>query len=333
MKIFSKVVFFVGLLMTIFGVQAQQDPLYSQYMFNPMILNPAYAGLHEMAMLTTTGRWQWTGIQGSPTTYAANFHTSLPVPKMGAGITVSKESYGITSNTEVQLALAYHLRFRENKLNFGVTGGFNNYSIDFANRGSDVNNANAHKLLIKSEDPNLQNVTFRKNAPNFGFGAIYTAKHFFAGVSIPKFIATEISSENKVTAIQFLRHYYITGGYVIKLVSGVVVKPSLLFRVVDKVQNTAGVEGTRVNIDMNISAYFKEKIWVGASFRKTDRKTLGSVVLMGQVQLNDYLKAGYSFDVPTDSQLRRAGRLATHEIMLNINFPLLDKQATQEILY
>ena len=140
MRIFTTkhLTFFYLLTISLFSI-AQQDALYSQYMFNPMVLNPAYAGIHEMGMVTTTYRNQWTGIEGSPKTYAANLHTALPVPKMGAGITVAQERFGINSNTEIQAAFAYHLRLKEDKLNFGVLGSATNYKIDYNHKKLMIN--------------------------------------------------------------------------------------------------------------------------------------------------------------------------------------------------
>lgn len=298
---------------------AQQDPLYSQYMFNPMVINPAYAGIHEMGMVTTTYRNQWTGIDGSPTTMAANFHTALPVPKMGAGITVAQETFGITTNREIQAAFAYHLRLKEDKLNFGVLGSFNRYSIDYSSNDLITENSN---------DPNIQSLgEITKSNPNFGFGAMYTAKRYFLGVSVPKIVSVNIEDKTS-SSLNFLRHYYLTGGYIVKLNSGAVFKPSALVRV------PSGAANTPLNIDLNGSLLLKEKFWLGASFRtSTKGQILSSIVLMAQIQVNDFVKFGYSMDAATGGEIRRASKFATHELMLNINFPVFGSQAVQEILY
>lgn len=312
----------ISFLSLAFISNAQQDPLYSQYMFNPMVLNPAYAGIYEMGMATTTGRQQWTGIDGSPTTLAANFHTALPIPKMGAGITVARESYGITTNTEIQAAFAYHLRLKEDKLNFGVLGSFNRYNIDYS---SDKLNTNPEF----ASDPNIdQTSSIIESSPNFGFGAMYTAKRYFVGVSVPKIVSVNIEDENTSSSLNFLRHYYLTGGYIIKLSSGAIIKPSALVRI------PSGAANTPTNIDLNGSVLLKEKLWLGTSFRtSTKGQILSSVVLMAQIQLNDFIKFGYSMDTYTGGELLRASKFATHEVMLNINFPVFGSQAVQEILY
>lgn len=321
MRIFTINIITFSLLLTIcFYSKAQQEPLFSQYMFNPMVLNPAYAGIHKMGMVTTTARKQWAGIEGSPTTYAANFHTALPIPKMGAGITVANETFGITSNTEIQAAFAYHLRFKEDKLNFGVLGSVNSYSIKYDSDKLNKNNDYENDPLINT--PNIQ-----QTAPNFGCGAMYTAKRYFIGISVPKMLSINIEDESTSSSLNFLRHYYFTGGYIIKLKNGAIIKPSILVR-------TPSGANTPTNIDLNGSILLKQKIWLGTSLRSsTGGQFIGSIVLMGQLQINDFIKAGYSMDLNTGGQLLRASKFATHELMININFPVFGSQAVQEILY
>lgn len=288
----------IGFLILIGNVAfAQQDPIYSQYMQNPLLINPAYAGTYNMAAVNVMSRLQWLNMTGAPVTNVVSGQTAFYENRLGAGVIVSNDRFGISNNTEIQGNFAYKLRLADNDdhaLSFGMQVGMVNYNFNY-------NNLNTKT----QDDPNF--LPGRKTAtePNFGAGVFYRSEKLFAGVSAPKILNSEFADGN--TSIgQYRRHYFFTGGYLFDFIS-VQFKPSVLVKYVD---------GAPVSIDLNGSVLLKDKLWLGASFRY-----LNSVVLMAQLQLNDNLRLGYSLDTPFNSVVKTS--YGTHELMLNIDLKLL----------
>ena len=278
-------------------VHAQQDPLYSQYMQNPLVINPGYTGTYNMMSLTGISRWQWVGMQGVPQTNTATGHTSFMNNKLGAGIILVNDRFGISNNTEAHATFAYKLRLSDNDdhvLSFGMQAGLINHSFNYAD------------LTLKN-DNDASFVTGRQNTtdPNFGAGLFYRNEKMFAGISAPKILNTKFEDGNS-TPIQYRRHLFLTAGYLIDL-NSVQLKPSFLLKYVD---------GAPVSLDVNASILLKEKLWLGGSIRN-----LNSAVLMAQLQLNDMLRLGYSFDLPLNNIVKTT--FGTHELMLNVDLKLL----------
>lgn len=293
---------------------AQQNPLSGQYMFTPMVLNPAYAGFYDMFSATASYREQWRKIPGGPKTSLLNAHSSLPIDKMGAGFTILRDEFGIQNNTEVTLAGSYKIKMEHNTFAFGLQGGFVNYSLRY------------DELFQKDLSDDLFNGGINQNLirPNFGFGAMYLTKRYFIGLSVPRILET-----NSVTGhSMYLRHYYGMFGYIINL-HQIKIKPSVLVKTYE--QNGA-ISARNVSIDLNTSILLYNKLWAGVSLRD-----LSDFALMAQLQLSRYLKVGYSFEIPFNEQIRKAGggnlQLPTHELMLNVNLKVLDVQAVQGFLF
>lgn len=276
---------------------AQQDPIYSQYMQNPLVINPAYAGTYNMAAVNVMSRWQWLGMTGAPRTNVVSGHTAFYENRLGAGVIVSNDRFGISNNTEVQGNIAYKLRLSDNDdhaLSFGMQAGMVNYNFNY----NDLNTKT-------DDDPNFIAGRRTSSEPNFGAGVFYRNEKMFAGISAPKILNSEFADGN--TSIgQYRRHYFLTGGYLFDFIS-VQFKPSVLVKY---------VEGAPVSIDLNGSVLLKDKLWLGASLRNVN-----SIVLMAQLQLNDNFRLGYSLDTPFNSVVKTS--YGTHELMLNIDLKLL----------
>ncbi len=314
------------------NVFGQQDPLTSQYMFTPMVINPSYAGFHDMVSATMSARSQWMGIgDGAPTTGIFNVHSSLPIDKMGAGLTISNDQFGVQNNIEVSLAGSYQIRMEHTTFSLGLQGGFVNYSVDY----SSINTGDSTSTIIDPTDPAFNG--FQADnifQPNFGFGAMYLTKHYFVGLSVPRLL-----ENNNVTGhSMYLRHYYGFAGYILDL-RYIKIKPSVLLKALAPKNNGEDAEDdsnipTYYSVDFNLSALIFNKIWVGLSARN-----LSDLALMGQLQLSRYLKVGYAFEVPYNEAIRKAGgkgyvnQIPTHEVMVNVNFKLLDVQAVQGFLF
>ena len=282
---------FATLLVATAGARAQQDPMYSQYMFNTLAVNPAYAGSADVFTVMALSRHQWVGFNGAPSTQTLLAHTPLPAENMALGLSVLNDKVGPTRQTSAYADYAYRIRTGANsRLAFGLKGGVNLYQADLAS--------------LTSVDPDVASVNVKGQIlPNFGFGLYWHSKRGYLGASIPKLLENDIDAVNEggiVTASE-VRHYFLLGGYVIDLDRSVKFKPSFMVRM---------VPGAPISVDVNANFLFRERIWLGAMYR------VGNAFgVLGQYQVNDQFRIGYAFDLTTTKI--GAYNAGTHEIMLN----------------
>jgi type IX secretion system PorP/SprF family membrane protein len=272
-------------------VHGQQDPLFSQYMFNTLAFNPAYAGSADVLTVLALSRHQWVGFEGAPSTQTFVAHSPLKKQNMALGFTAITDKAGPVRQTGVLADYAYRIRINdESQLAFGLKGGINLFQADIAS------------LSTVEVDPANVNIE-GKLLPNFGFGLFYHSERYYAGLSVPKLLENDISSGSTsalVTAAE-VRHFFLMGGYVFDIDRGVKFKPSFLLR---------RVEGAPLSLDVNANFLFRERIWLGAMYR------LGNAFgLLAQYQVNDQFRIGYAFDLTTTAL--GAYNAGTHEIMLN----------------
>lgn len=270
--------------------QAQQDPLYSQYMFNTLAFNPAYAGSADVFTVMALSRHQWVGFEGAPSTQTLLAHSPLPKENMALGLSLITDKIGPTRQTSAYADYAYRIRTGEDtRLAFGLKGGINLYQADLAS--------------LSSVDPDNASVNIRGQLlPNFGFGLFWHSPRYYVGASAPKLLENEIDTEGAalVTASE-VRHYYLMGGYVLDVDRHLKFKPAMMLRL---------VEGAPLSLDVNANFLLRDRIWFGAMYR------LGNAFgLLGQYQVNDQFRIGYAFDLTTTSM--NAYNAGTHEIMLS----------------
>ncbi len=298
-KIFKLALVFFGLVSAA-SVSAQQQPLYTMYMWNQLIINPGYAGSREA--LTVSGVWreQWVGLDGAPSTQVISIHSPLPNDNVGLGLTIQNDNVGPTNNTGVWGDFAYRLQMSEkSKLSFGLRAGFDIYQASLR----DLENVDVN-------DPAFNGNIENKFLPNFGFGAYYYGSRGYVGVSSPTIIENELNSGNNPgngASDLSARHYYLMAGYVFNLSqdsSGVMFKPSAVVR---------AVSGSPVSFDISANFLIKQKLWLGAAYRFQD-----AVAAIVSFQFTDHLQAGYSYDFGT-SNLRSA-HSGSHELMLTYDF-------------
>ena len=280
-------------------VSAQQDILVSQYMFNHLLLNPAYAGSKEYIMATLLYRKQWVNFKGAPETQVATVHAPLGLLPLGWGVTISHDDIGVTDRTDAMLSFAYHLKLNEKlKLGVGINAGGNFYSY----RNSDLKYWD-HDDLIFADD---KTSGFQ---PNMGAGAYLYSEKYYLGLSVPTIIdyspATIVTPDNIDLAPHKVKHYYATAGIVVP-VSGeeVLMKPSIL---VKHVQNAP------TEFDFNVNFLFSKLLWIGGSYRTED-----SFVAIVQIQLSNKLRLGYSYDFTTTEMKNYSN--GSHEIMIGYDF-------------
>jgi type IX secretion system PorP/SprF family membrane protein len=273
------------------GASAQQDPMYSQYMFNTLAFNPGYAGSADVFTIMALSRHQWVGFEGAPATQTFTLHSPLRKQDLALGFSAINDKIGPARQTSAYADFAYRIRTGEGtRLAFGLKGGVNMYQTDLAS------------LTSVEVDP--ANVSIRSQLlPNFGFGLYWHAQRYYVGLSVPKLLTNEIDAVEGaalVTATE-ARHYFLIAGYVFDLDRDLKFKPSIMFRT---------VEGAPLSLDINANFLLRERIWFGALYR------LGNAFgVMGQYLINDQLRAGYAFDLTTT----RIGayNAGTHEIMLS----------------
>jgi type IX secretion system PorP/SprF family membrane protein len=284
---------------SVISTSAQIDPLYAQYLNNPLLINPAYSGHNNNLNAVASFRKQWAGFDGSPLTLTASGHMSLLDNKMGAGLIVMKDQAGASRNTEVHATYAYKLEFKKMVLSFGLQTGF----ISFKNDYSDLE-------ISEGDDPvfgNGQNYT----KPSFGAGAILSSERFFVGLSVPRMLKAPVSINNIDTDL-YQQHFYLTGAYVIFLNEHIRMKPSILLR---------GVKGAPLSADLNYSFNIDEKYTAGAFVRNF--KTYG---LMGQLKIKENLRFGYAFELPSNRSV--GTNYTTHEFMVGINMSVFSFHST-----
>jgi type IX secretion system PorP/SprF family membrane protein len=279
-----------------FGAKAQQDPMVSQYMFNGLYLNPAYAGSHDYWTSTLSFRDQWVGFDGAPFTGIAAVDGPIKTKNMGLGMILMHDRIGVTKQNTAMFNYAYELKTSAtSKLAFGINAGISQFS------------ANLTQLLIwDTQDQVFQNDLTSKILPRMGLGMYYFGEKHYIGLSVPTLIAYQKGMDFSIdlSKSSFLRrHYLLTAGYVFDTDKDIKIKPSVLLKYV----NNAPLEA-----DINLSTVYKNTYWVGLSYRTND-----AVVVLLEYQTNSHFRIGYAYDV-TVSKLRHYSQ-GSHEIMIGID--------------
>jgi len=281
----------LALVVQVFG---QQDAMFSQYMFNMMLVNPAYTGSRDVLSLNALYRKQWVNLAGAPETMTFSADMPISNEKMGIGLTVFNDKIGVINNTGFYANYSYRVHMTNNStLAMGVNAGLTNYTanlsrVSFADDGSSDNAfaANTSKIL-----------------PNVGFGLFYSSDKYYVGLSMPHVLDNKLESGAGLTARQF-RHAFLMGGYVFDLNHNFKLKPSALIK---------QVSGAPIQADINLNLWLYDRFGLGISYRSLD-----APVAMIEIQITDQLRFGYAFDYST-TRLRNYNS-GTHEVMLRYEF-------------
>lgn len=294
----KKLIIIIAIVVTGSLLKAQQLPLYSQYMLNSFLINPAIAGSSDFVPIILTARSQWTGIENAPQTQAISGHTRLG--NMGVGGYLFNDSYGPIRSTGLQASYAYHIDLGAfgTKLSMGVSASAFQYKLDKTDIVvSDVNDF----LLNDSRDKVL--------IPDANFGAYLYNKHFFAGVSGAQLFQYKVKfSNNPDQYSKVTRHYFATAGYRFIINDLFMVEPSVLVKT---------TEATPVQVDFNARAYYKSNYWAAVSYRTGD-----AAVAMFGVRYSRYI-FGYAYDF-TLSEIQHYTS-GSHELMVGIDLGDPDK--------
>ncbi len=275
---------------------AQQDPQFTQYMFNLLALNPAYAGSADRVSLKALSRHQWVGFDGAPTTQTLTVHSPLGHESIGLGGTIMRDSHGPITQYTFMADIAYRIFMGDAKLAFGLKGGLNLFQGQFAELNP----------LVAGDQVFQQNVSTKMD-PQFGFGAMYYNDRYFIGISTPKLLRSEFFETDSLAFVLNSGqrpHYFLTGGYVFDLGLYHKFKPTFLVK---------AVEGAPISFDLSANFLFFEKFWLGAMYRHTD-----AVGLLAQYHISNELTVGYAYDYPLSTLRNYSG--GSHEIMLGFEF-------------
>jgi len=284
-----------SLLCTCNLLKAQQEPMYSQYMFNMLHINPAYAGSRATDNITLLYRNQWVGLAGAPRTGTFSWDRRADDSNVGYGLEVYSDKLGIETTTGLQAFYSYHLPFENSYLSLGLSGGLLNYKVAYSEAVTNTGGDPVYQTDINSW------------LPTAGFGMVYVTPVWYVGFSIPALLNTKVSAKGTVTSSGFgaNNHYFLTGGYDFVLDENMKLKPSVMIK---------AVKGSPVQYDINTMWWFKDKLGLGVSYRHAD-----AMVGLLEVQITPKLRLGYSYDY-TISDFRTYNQ-GTHELMLRWEIP------------
>ncbi|ADY28354.1 MULTISPECIES: PorP/SprF family type IX secretion system membrane protein [Cellulophaga] len=264
------------------SVSAQQDAQYTQYMFNTLAVNPAYAGSRGQLSIAALYRSQWVGLDGAPKTQTINLHSPIRNSNLGYGVSIVNDQIGdgVVQETYIDGTVSYTLKLaQDRKLSFGVKVGGNLLNLDF-------------EKLRKIDDEVVETDNIdNKFSPNFGLGFYYHTNKFYLGVSAPNLVETDHfdNSNRDSDGVQFLSkdkvNLYAITGYVFDLNNTLKFKPAVLTKV---------VSGAPLQVDLSANFMFNEKFTFGAAYRWD-----AAVSAMAGFQLSDQLMLGLAYDKET----------------------------------
>jgi type IX secretion system PorP/SprF family membrane protein len=282
----------VAFFMVQYG-HAQQQPMFTQYMFNGLVINPAYSGSQGAMTLTTSFRKQWTGIPGSPQTTVLSGHTPIKLTRSSAGGVIMHDKVGVTNQYMVYGTYAYHIPVSANaKLSVGGQAGATIYQTNLSDLNIVTNDNQPDEAFAQNES---------KVLPNLGIGVYYYSKRTYVGLSLPTLVNSKMNNADAVMKARLDRHYFLSAGHVFELNPNLKLKPSVLLK---------WMEHGPFQYDINANLLIHEVVWVGCSYRMKD-----SVDGLLQWLINDEFSLGYSYGYPVNG----LGSLqsGTHEFVLN----------------
>lgn len=279
--------------MAAYCLSAQQEAMYTHYMFNTLSVNPAYAGSRDAFTITGIHRHQWVSFPGAPITQTVTMHAPVANDQVGLGFSVVNDKIGPSLTTAIYADFAYRLKLNErgHKLAFGLKAGINLFNSNFTNLSLIEENDDAFKTSFKNE-----------LLPNFGAGIYYSAPKFYIGLSTPKLLQNTVpGDEDNRNTLNGKRHYFFIAGTVISLNQDFALKPTCFVKV---------VEGAPIEGDITASLSYRDKMSIGIGYR-----TMADASAMIGFQFTDALAMGYSFDWSFVNKTAKYN-YGSHEIML-----------------
>ena len=269
----TRIITFITMLLAAV-VYGQQDAQFTQYMYNTISINPAYAGSRGVMSIFALHRTQWVGLDGAPTTNAASINTPISNSNLGLGLSFVNDKIGPTNENTISADLSYTIPTSENfKLSFGMKATANLFNLN-VNKLNPVDQGD-------SQFQNLRNVF----TPNIGAGIYYHSDKAYLGLSVPNFIQTNRYDDNEVVIFKEKMNYYLIGGYVFDLSNDIKFKPAFLTKL---------VKGSPLQVDASANFMFVEKVVVGVAYRWS-----AAMSAMVGFQVTDGMYIGYGYDLET----------------------------------
>jgi type IX secretion system PorP/SprF family membrane protein len=284
---------------------AQQDAQFSQYMFNTLYFNPAYAGVEGRTKFQLLHRWQWTTYQtsfpndqgGAPVT--SNFTLNSPILRLrsGVGLHITNDNLGPLTNLDAQVSYAYHFPVKRGKLSLGLRGGMFSQTLDFE-----------RYRAVEDDDPILRDRTGKESQlrPDLALGIFYRAEKFYGGLSVNHIIRSEFDFGSEALKNPLENHIYLTGGYDYDLTYQIVLSPSFLVK----------SDFNTYSFEVSTLATYEQKFWGGVSFRQGE--SIGAIVGAAFGKENAF-RLGYAFDYVIKAQPVK--RPTSNEVMLSYTLP------------
>jgi len=290
------------LLMLLYSTtsSAQFEPQFTQFMFNEMFINPAYAGSRECLSITGSYRNQWVGMEGAPKTQTFSLHSPIRKKRVALGFSMMNEEIGVSSDLSFFGSYAYRIPIGKGSFSMAANGGLTHHQEKLPEL-----NVGAFGDYVFMGVPRL-------TAPNAGFGTWFNTDEWYVGLSVPRMLQNRVDPSNgrSVNKINMqLWHYYLMGGYVFPLHEHLKLRTTCMLK---------AVSGAPVIADIGAHLRFYEHLWLGGSYRTAD-----SWSAIFQLQVTQQLRIGYSYDY-TLTELRNYNS-GTHEVTLGFDFSL-DKE-------
>ncbi|PCH72753.1 MAG: hypothetical protein COB98_11520 [Flavobacteriaceae bacterium] len=283
----------------VFSSMAQQLPQFTQYMYNTIAVNPAYAGSRGALSIIGLNRNQWVGFDGGPNTQTLSIHSPLRNEKIGVGLSLLNDKTGYENFTYAYADFSYTIKASETiNIAFGLKGGFSYYKID----------AELMNDSSVSSDPYF-NKKLNHLTANFGAGIYVHTNKWYLGLSSPRLINTTYTNSTDFKTFEQL-HYYGISGYVFTLNSTLKLKPTFL---------TKYTHNAPLSYDLTANLLFDEKYWLGGSYRMNGKER--AIGFIADMQVNKQLRVGYAYEIPTGEI--RPYTSGSHEILLIYEFRFL----------
>ncbi|MEZ0006626.1 type IX secretion system PorP/SprF family membrane protein [Flavobacterium sp. 28YEA47A] len=275
---------------------AQQDAQYTQYMYNTININPAYAGSRGVFSVFGLHRTQWVGLDGAPVTNTVSINTPISGTNLGMGLSFVNDRIGPTDENAISADISYTVKTSETfKLSFGIKATANMFNLD-------VNKLNP----ADQGDPRLMNLN-NNFTPNMGAGVYFHSDKMYLGLSVPNFFETHRYDDNSVSVNQERMNFYLIGGYVFDLSQSIKFKPAFLMK---------AVKGAPLQADVSGNFLFNDKLTLGVAWRWD-----AAVSAMAGFQITEGLFVGYGYDMETTKLANYNS--GSHEVFLR--FELFSK--------
>ena len=280
-------------LLAIAQTYAQQDPQYTQYMYNHSNINPAYAGSREGLNIFGLYRTQWVGLEGAPKTATLSVTTPLGESGLGLGVNFTNDHLGVMDDNTLSVDLSYAIDLNYSyKLAFGLKGSANLLDVNYS------------KLSIYNPtDPVAETDIKNEFTPNIGAGLFLYSDKAYVGLSVPSLLTRTRYDDNEVNTLRQKMHLYLTGGYVFDLNPNLKFKPATMIKM---------EQGSPLQVDVSANVMFHDKFTLGAAYRWD-----ASVSALAGFQVSENIFVGYSYDAET-SKLARYNS-GSHEIFLRFS--------------